>query len=133
MSYTSKTLGKDEAIVSIHKPSKWSLVGPFIVGLALTPFYGIGLLIIISSYITYKTTEYAITNKKVLMKRGFIRRRTDELMLKKVEGVDVDQGIQGRILGYGNLVFQGTGGQLVTFFMVPNPLAKKVELQDLVA
>ena len=133
MSYTSKTLGKDETIISIHKPSKWSLVGPFIVGLALTPFYGIGLLIIISSYITYKTTEYSITNKKVLMKRGFIRRRTDELMLKKVEGVDVDQGIQGRILGYGNLVFTGTGSQLVTFFMVPNPLAKKVELQDLVA
>lgn len=131
MTYTEKTLGKDETITSVHQPSRWSLVGPFILGAVLMPFYGLGLLIWIGYYIAYKTTEYSITNKKVLMKRGWIRRRTDELMLGKVEGVDVIQGIQGRILGYGNLVFQGTGGQTVTFFMVPDPLKKKVELQDL--
>jgi len=133
MSYSAKTLGKNETIVSIHKPSKWSLVGPFILGLALTPFYGIGLLFIVWALIFYYTTEYTITNKKVLMKEGLIARKTDELLLSKVEGIDVDQGIQGRILGYGDLVFTGTGSQSVVFSMVPKPLIKKLELQELVA
>jgi uncharacterized membrane protein YdbT with pleckstrin-like domain len=134
MNYTKKTLGANEEIVSIHKPSKWSLVGPVAVGVLGAPFtYGISLAIPLWAGIRYLTTEFTITNKKVLMKKGWIVRKTDELYLNKIEGVDVDQGIQGRILGYGDLIFSGSGTQSVKFDMVPKPLQKKLELQELVA
>ena len=51
MTYTQKTLGKDETITSVHQPSRWSLVGPFILGAVLMPFYGLGLLVWIGYYI----------------------------------------------------------------------------------
>lgn len=91
----------------------------------------LGATIMVWYTIFYLTTEYVVTNKKVLMKRGFIFRRTDELYIKKLEGVDVDQSILGRILGFGNLIFSGTGSQKVVFEIVPEPLKQKIQAQDL--
>ena len=134
MSYANKTLGKDEKIVSELKMSKWTLMFPFIVGIGGAPFsMGITLLFPLWAIIVYLTTEFTVTNKKVLMKTGLIMRKTDELFASKIEGLDVDQGIIGRIFGFGNVSFTGTGSQRVVFFKVPNPVKAKTQLQDLVA
>ncbi len=53
----------------------------------------------IASFINYKTSEFGITNKRVIGKVGFIRRNSLEVLLNKVEGIQVKQGILGRILG----------------------------------
>ena len=138
MKYLKKTLSSNETVVSNPKVSKWSLVGPYtlfvIVGLCLSPItLGMSLLTIIFPIMAHfrrGTTEYGVTNKKVMFKTGRIRRKTDELYTKKIEGVDVVQGLQGRIFGYGDLVFSGTGSQTVVFKMVPNPLDVKKAVQE---
>lgn len=55
------------------------------------------------------SSEYVLTNKRLIMKSGFIARSTMELMLVKCEGISVEQSILGRILGYGT-IWATTGG-----------------------
>ncbi len=55
-------------------------------------------------------TEFAVTNRRVILSRVFIARSTEEMNLEKVETVDVNQSVLGRILGYGTLWITGTGG-----------------------
>ena len=62
------------------------------------------------SYLGYATSEFAVTNKRVIIKVGWLTRRTVETMLSKVEGIGVDQSVLGRILNFGSVVVTGTGG-----------------------
>ena len=55
-------------------------------------------------------TEFAITNKRVILSKVFIRRVTEEMSMDKVETVDIVQSVPGRILGYGTISVTGTGG-----------------------
>ncbi len=55
------------------------------------------------------TTEIAVTDRRIIYKRGFIRRHTIEMHLDKVESVDVDQSILGRIFNYGDILIRGVG------------------------
>jgi uncharacterized membrane protein YdbT with pleckstrin-like domain len=55
-------------------------------------------------------SEFAVTNKRVISSRVFISRKTEEMSMDKVETVDIDQPVLGRILGYGSVTVTGTGG-----------------------
>ena len=55
-------------------------------------------------------TEFAVTNRRVISSRIFISRNTEEMSMDKVETVDIDQSVLGRILGYGTMRITGTGG-----------------------
>ncbi len=63
----------------------------------------IGLVLFLPPWIKSNSSEFAITNKRVLIKVGLIRRHSLELLLQKVEGIGVDQSVLGRILGYGTI------------------------------
>ena len=67
-------------------------------------------------------TELAVTDRRVIFKTGFIRRRTVEMNMDKVETVDVDQSILGRILGYGTIHVLGTGSGIEHLRQVAHPL-----------
>ena len=56
------------------------------------------------------TTEIAVTNRRVIYKRGLISRHTAEMNMDKVASVEVDQSIFGRLWGYGSVRILGTGG-----------------------
>lgn len=77
------------------------------------------------------TDEFAITNKRVIIKTGLISRRTFELNLTKIESVNVDQSILGRILGYGSLQIVGTGGTKEIFPNINKPLVFRKKFQEL--
>jgi uncharacterized membrane protein YdbT with pleckstrin-like domain len=68
------------------------------------------------------TTETDVTNLRVVHKTGFIKRRTFEMSLDKVESVDVDQSILGRILNYGNVTVRGVGEGAETITTIASPL-----------
>lgn len=108
-SYVENTLIKDEKIIYEGKVSIWSLLPLFILGLILLPIFGVGLVLWITAILRYVTTELAFTNKRVIAKFGFISRSTIELNLSKVESLQVNQGILGRIFNYGTLVISGAG------------------------
>jgi uncharacterized membrane protein YdbT with pleckstrin-like domain len=68
------------------------------------------------------TTEIAVTDRRVILKRGFIRRATMEMNLAKVESVDVDQTLSGRLFNYGNVTIRGTGSSFEILRTVDAPL-----------
>jgi uncharacterized membrane protein YdbT with pleckstrin-like domain len=69
------------------------------------------------------TTETDVTNLRVVHKTGFIRRRTFEMSLDKVESVDVNQSILGRLLNYGDVTILGVGEGRETISTIASPLA----------
>ena len=69
------------------------------------------------------TTETDVTNMRVVHKTGFIKRRTFEMSLDKIESVDVDQSIPGRIFNYGNVTVRGAGEGKETINTIASPLA----------
>jgi len=68
------------------------------------------------------TTEIAVTDRRIIYKRGFIRRRTIEMNMDKVESVDVDQSVFGRIFGYGDVLIRGTGVGFEPLQMIESPI-----------
>jgi uncharacterized membrane protein YdbT with pleckstrin-like domain len=89
-----------------------------------------GILLGVFRFIAYKSSEFAVTNKRVLIKIGFIRRHSVELLIQKVEGIGVDQNIPGRIIGYGTIIVTGTGGTKESFKNIVNPLEFRKQVQQ---
>ena len=88
---------------------------------ALTAF--LAALAFLTAAIRRATTELAVTDQRVLFKHGVFSRHTVEMNRSKVESVDVDQSVVGRIFGYGTVVLRGTGGSLEPMPNVAHPLA----------
>ena len=80
-------------------------------------------------WVKSRTSEFAVTNKRVIIKVGLIRRDTLELLLSKVESIGVDQTVTGRIVGYGSIVVVGTGGTRETFRNIARPLDFRKQVQ----
>jgi hypothetical protein len=91
----------------------------------------IGGIIIAMAAVRRNATEMAVTNKRIVIKVGFLTKRTIELFLSKVESVNVEQTVFGRMMGYGSLTLRGTGGTNEPFSHVANPLEfrRQVQLQ----
>lgn len=85
-------------------------------------FTMLSIVFFIDALIKRRTTELAVTNKRVIAKYGLISRQTIELNLKKIEGLNVDQGILGRIFNFGNVVISGTGGKQSPIKYISEPL-----------
>lgn len=86
----------------------------------------------ISTTIRVKTTEYLITNTRVLEKYGLIATHTDEMPLSKVENVVVQYSFWGKIFNYGTIVFQGTNRNNVTFSYVKDAEAIKKAIHEII-
>jgi len=82
-------------------------------------------------YLVSKFSEFGITNKRLIIKTGILSRRTLELNLSKIESVNVNQSILGRILGYGSIGVIGTGGTKEYFVSIKNPLEFRRKFQEL--
>ena len=68
------------------------------------------------------STQLAVTDQRVIFKRGILARHTIEMNRSKVESVDVDQSILGRIFGFGTVLIRGTGGTLEPLRAISDPL-----------
>jgi membrane protein YdbS with pleckstrin-like domain len=91
---------------------------------------GVGLLLAIGPAIRYVTSEFAVTDKRVLGKVGFIERESDETLLSKVEAIAVDQGVLGRLFGFGTVTITGTGGTQEVFRGISEPLEFRRQIQS---
>jgi uncharacterized membrane protein YdbT with pleckstrin-like domain len=92
-------------------------------GLAVTALLALlGVVSFVRAAIRRATTELAVTDQRVVFKRGVVARHTIEMNRSKVESVDVDQSLLGRILGYGTVKVRGTGGSLEPVANIRDPL-----------
>jgi uncharacterized membrane protein YdbT with pleckstrin-like domain len=82
----------------------------------------VGILLLLGAWIRRQSTEIAVTDKRVIYKRGLLSRHTVEMNVSKIETVDVEQGLAGRIWGYGTLLIRGTGAGFEPLEGIGSPL-----------
>jgi len=121
-SYVESALINNERIVYRGQISLWSLAPLIIIGLLTIQFGGIGLLFIIAAIIRYNTFEAAITTKRVIAKFGLIGRKTIEINIGKVESIQVDQSIIGRMFDYGSIILSGAGNPQAPIPGISDPM-----------
>jgi uncharacterized membrane protein YdbT with pleckstrin-like domain len=128
-SYVEESLVNHEQVLYQGALSKWPYFFRILLGILLAPIL-IGLVILIDLAVKFKSTELAVTNRRVIAKFGTFRRRTFELNVDRVEAIQVEQSVWGRLFGYGTLRIAGAGN----FDPIPNvaaPIAfKKAVLES---
>jgi uncharacterized membrane protein YdbT with pleckstrin-like domain len=144
MSYTQSVLQPGEKIVlmaRLHWIEYWPAIVSLVVGTALVAwewrsgmadfiisgtaiaFTVVFLATFLHAWFTRWITEFAITDRRVIAKRGFIMRKTAEMNMDKIESVQVDQSVLGRMLDYGTVTVVGTGQGLEPIQRVASPIA----------
>ena len=93
-----------------HKYLRNHQYGDVIISVTAIIFGVLFLVSFLRAWFNRWITEIAVTNRRIIYKRGFINRHTEEMNMDKVASVDVDQSILGRLLDYGTIHIIGTGG-----------------------
>jgi Bacterial PH domain/GYF domain 2 len=147
-SYTAATLQADER--PLHQTTiHWmalsgSVIGALLSLIVIVPiamfaawknFYWVWFLVVIpvgilvSASVTVRTSELVITDRRVLIKVGFIQRHTFEMFISKIESVAVFQSMLGRVFDYGTVTIRGTGGSSESFTTIAAPLQFRDAIQ----
>lgn len=119
-SYANNHLIKDESVIfetRLHWVIFFTLKSLFTLTLA--------------AWLEMWLSEYVITNRRIIIKTGFIARKTFEMNLSKIESVNVDQSVMGRILNFGSITIIGSGGTRETFHNISRPLDFRKAFQEL--
>jgi uncharacterized membrane protein YdbT with pleckstrin-like domain len=120
-SYVEKALVEGERVLYLGRISLWSLFPQLFFGVLLTPIV-IGLFILVPVLVRYRSTELAVTNKRVISKFGFVSRHTIELNVVKIESVQVEQGVLGRMFDFGSIIVAGGGNPFAPVRGIADPL-----------
>jgi len=153
-SYVDSVLAQGERIVYRAHISHWKFVlsyfaGSLFLAIALGAYIAtgnragawlameaialaIGFVLILSAVIRRQTTELVLTDRRIIMKRGFVSRDTVEMNLNKVESLHVNQGLLGRILDYGDVTVVGTGASLEPLRGISRPIELRKNLGGVV-
>ena len=152
MKFSEQYLSKDEKIIYsaklhwwIYAPAAFAACACLLMSLVIgagsqSAAMGFGVFFIanllttlpaiIGALIKAKTSEFVVTNKRILAKYGFIRRTTFENLLSKVEGLTVEQSIFGRMLNFGTVWINGVGGSKTAFPAIEKPMELRRVVQD---
>jgi uncharacterized membrane protein YdbT with pleckstrin-like domain len=120
MSYLAKTLAPGETIVARGRFSVMQHVYAWAI-LVLAGIVLVGIAIWAREMIRLSTTEFVVTNRRVVLKQGFLTAHVDEITLNSVEGAHIDQSLFGRIFNYGRLTVRGSGDTHLLFPTMDNP------------
>ena len=124
MSYIEESLSEGEKIVAVFRlhwvTRLWLVL--WILLLVTIP-------LAVYEWLRLRTMEHGVTNKRVIYKRGIISRQTEEMKLGSIETVEIDQGIWGRILGFGDIRVTGRGTSDVIFRRMDNPMEVKRRIE----
>jgi uncharacterized membrane protein YdbT with pleckstrin-like domain len=96
----------------------WTATGGGRTGLSIA---GLGLITCLVGYIRQTSSEFAVTSSRVIVKTGFISRKTIEINLSRIESVQVEQDLFGRLFNFGTMIVVGTGGTKEPFTLIDNP------------
>ena len=91
---------------------------------------GLALLLALPTLLRYASSEYAVTDKRVLARMGILERHSLETLLTKIEALGVEQDLAGRVLGYGTITITGTGGTQERLERIAAPLEFRRRIQS---
>ena len=90
---------------------------------------GLALLGAVGPALRYLSSEFIVTDKRVLARLGILNRRSLETLLGKIEAIGVEQNVTGRLLGYGTITITGTGGTQDRLERIADPLEFRRQVQ----
>jgi hypothetical protein len=127
--YIKASLSEGEVVLAVFKIHwlGWISFWFFLLLAILTA--GILFFLPLYAWLRIRSLEQGLTNKRVIVKRGIISRRTEEMKLSSIETVELSQGIGGRLFGYGNVKVTGRGISDVVFKSVDDPLTVKRQVE----
>ncbi|MFB6180269.1 MAG: PH domain-containing protein [Candidatus Nanohalobium sp.] len=116
-------LDEDENVLWQGQPRMKSILPALIIGAFMTPLFGIGLLIIISSYFHIKNTSFVVTDEGLYRKQGTFSRSVQKISFDKIQNISFSQGMFGNYFDYGNIDISTAGGSGVEmkFESINNP------------
>lgn len=121
-SYVDSVLIDGESVLHRGRISLWPHGWKIFFGILLAPVVvGLGLLVWV--FVIYRTTEIAITNKRIIAKSGFVSRSTTEINLPKIESLQVDQTVTARLFNYGTIIIAGAGTPNLQIHGIADPLS----------
>ena len=88
------------------------------------------IISLVAGAVKRSSAEFAVTNKRVILKAGIVQTRTLEMFLNKIESVGVDQTFWGKIFKFGSIVVHGTGGSSEPFHNISSPLEFRHQVQQ---
>lgn len=98
------------------------------------PFFWVplvlALFVLLPAFVRRQSSDFAVTNKRVMMKSGVFTTRSVELLLNKIEAIAVNQPLLGRMFGYGDIVVTGSGGTREAFSHIQSPLEFRRAVQS---
>ena len=104
----------------------------------IATYIALGLLVIfgfilLARYVIYMSSEFGVTNRRVMIKVGFLTTHSTEILLSKVEAIQIDQNLLGRIFGFGTIVITGSGGTHEVFDLIAAPFEFRNRVQEQIA
>ena len=129
-SYIEQSLSTGEQVEGLFK-FHWFAWVPMVIWIILGfVTFGLTWLIAIYEFLRLKFTERGVTNKRVILKNGIISRKTQEIKLKSIETVEINQGIFGRIFGFGSIKVTGRGISGFAFKGIDDPMLVKRQIES---
>ena len=134
-SYVRESLLDGEKILYEGAVSLWAILPKLMAGLLLLPLFGYGLVLWMSASAYYSSTELCVTNRRVVARLGMVRRRIVEFHIAKVESVRIEQGLFGRMFGFGTVTVLGASENGESIRGIDNPVAFRralLQVQEIV-
>ena len=122
LSYVDKTLGPGEQVIYRARFPWVYTLGSWMALLLLWWLLLLGVFMFIERTVRRATTEIVVTNRRFVVKTGFIARKTQEVSLEKIEEIKLTQSFWGRLFGYGSFDIRGTGVGNIQLPSVDEPL-----------
>lgn len=116
-------------LVVLMLPLAWFMAQGSWQGYAWLPIL-VGVLALVPAIIRRQSSDFAVTNKRVMMKAGVFTTRSVELLLNKIEAIAVNQSFVGRMFGYGDIVVTGSGGTREAFGHIQGPMEFRRAVQS---
>lgn len=130
MAYIQDSLSEGEELRALFK-LHWFARIPMIIWIILAlPTFGITLLLALWEWLKLRSIEQGVTNKRVILKRGIVSRKTEEMKVASIETVEIIQGVMGRIFGYGDVKVTGRGISDVLFTKINDPMNVKRRIES---
>lgn len=130
MGYIQDSLSDGEEVRALFK-LHWFARIPMAIWIILAiPTIGITLLLALWEWLRLRNIEQGVTNKRVILKKGIISRKTEEMKITSIETVEIIQGVMGRIFGYGDVKVTGRGLSDLLFKKINDPMDVKRKIES---
>ena len=130
MGYIQDSLSNGEEVRELFRLHWFAKIWMVLWIVLAIPTIGITLLFALWEWLKLRSIEQGVTNKRVILKRGIISRKTEEMKITSIETVEIIQGVMGRMFGYGDVKVTGRGLSDVLFKKINDPMDVKRKIES---